>query len=213
VLLFWAGFVAPWCWLIGGWLVAEGRWESSGKARAALPLWKPRGDDGKRKGKGKGKDKGKGKGKGKDKDNAAAVGGLHDPGAGRRMEMETDVEKGGEAEDTTKEVVAVEGGGGGRGGLGGEQAAEASPHRRDGDWAPPPPPPPAARWNSFVWLCAVPRASPNGAAQKEKVVTFVKPYDAEVWVYRCRLAAVVSAAILLTAFIVTLVVVGGSSTR
>ena len=208
VLLFWAGFVAPWCWLIGGWLVAEGRWESSGKARAALPLWKPRGDNGKRKG------KGKGKGNGKGKDKAAAVGGLHDSGTGGRMEIETDVEKGGEAEDTTKEVVAVEGGGGGGGGLGGDQTAGAGPHRRDCDRAPPPPPPPAAaRWNSFVWLCAVPGSSPNGAAQKEKVVTFVKPYDAEVWVYRCRLAAVVSAAILLTAFIVTLVVVGGSSTR
>jgi hypothetical protein len=39
------------------------------------------------------------------------------------------------------------------------------------------------------------------------VVTFVKPYSAEVWVYRCRLAAVLSALILLTALIVALVVI------
>lgn len=41
----------------------------------------------------------------------------------------------------------------------------------------------------------------------EKVVTFVKPYSAEVWVYRCRLAAVLSALILLIALIVALVVI------
>jgi len=36
----------------------------------------------------------------------------------------------------------------------------------------------------------------------------VKPYSAEVWVYRCRLAAVVSAIVLFTALIVALVVIG-----
>ena len=46
-------------------------------------------------------------------------------------------------------------------------------------------------------------SSSNG----EKVTTFVKPYCAEVWVYRCRVAAVLSALILLTAVIVALVVI------
>ena len=41
----------------------------------------------------------------------------------------------------------------------------------------------------------------------EKVITFVKPYSAEIWVYRCRVAAVLSALILLTALIVALVVI------
>jgi len=40
-----------------------------------------------------------------------------------------------------------------------------------------------------------------------QVVTFMKPYSAEVWVYRCRVAAVLSALILLTALIVALVVI------
>jgi len=45
-ILFWMGFAAPWCWLVGGWLVSEGRWDArhSGRGRAqggpALPLWK-----------------------------------------------------------------------------------------------------------------------------------------------------------------------------
>ena len=46
-------------------------------------------------------------------------------------------------------------------------------------------------------------SSSNG----EKVITFVRPYCAEVWVYRCRVAAVLSALILLTAVIVALVVI------
>ena len=141
VLLFWAGFLAPWCWLIGGWLIAEGRWEESGKARAALPLWRPR--------------------------------------------TKKDLEKGG---------------------------TDVTAPRRRCKWT---------SWNPFT-----PRAStllatlPGGGtesedggapAQKEKVVTFVKPYSAEVWVYRCRLSAVISAVMLLTALIVTLVIVGGSN--
>jgi hypothetical protein len=43
------------------------------------------------------------------------------------------------------------------------------------------------------------------------VVTFVKPYSAEVWVYRCRLAAVLSAVILLIALIVAVVVLRHSN--
>jgi len=43
------------------------------------------------------------------------------------------------------------------------------------------------------------------------VVTLVKPYSAEVWVYRCRLAAVLSALTLLTALIVALVIIRSSN--
>lgn len=167
VLLFWAGFVAPWCWLIGGWLIAEGRWEESGKARAALPLWRPRRRQGGAKGKGK-----------------TAV----------PLLLGKDVEKG------QRQAT----------GVGDAVDAAAAPH---------------GRWAWAWWIPFAPRASalvethagngapPSGdgdAVQKEKVVTFVKPYSAEVWVYRCRLAAVISAVMLLTAFIVTLVIVGGS---
>ncbi|KAI0052371.1 hypothetical protein FA95DRAFT_1602022 [Auriscalpium vulgare] len=38
-LLFWAGFVAPWCWLIGGWLVAEGRQDEKAGG-PLLPIFK-----------------------------------------------------------------------------------------------------------------------------------------------------------------------------
>ena len=80
---------------------------------------------------------------------------------------------------------------------------------------------PRRGWTSVTWNPFAPRASTliaaqtgtladGSAAQKEKVVTIVKPYSAEVWVYRCRLAAVISAVVLLTALIVTLVIVGGS---
>ncbi|KAI0267429.1 hypothetical protein BC834DRAFT_968931 [Gloeopeniophorella convolvens] len=152
VLLFWAGFVAPWCWLVGGWLVAEGRWEASGRARAMLPLWRPSSSS-----KDGSKDKGKGKGKGKGKAGAA-----HDSG----IVQEQDVEKGAAA------------------------AAAAAPR---------------GRW----WA---PRGGPGAPVPggEEKVVTLVKPLGAEVWVYRCRVAAVVSAAMLVAAFIVVLVVVGGA---
>lgn len=52
-ILFWAGFMAPWCWLIGGWLVAEGEGPK-------LPLWelrRPVEEGGKKKSKGKEKEK------------------------------------------------------------------------------------------------------------------------------------------------------------
>ena len=53
-----------------------------------------------------------------------------------------------------------------------------------------------------------PERGPGGPSSNgEKVVTLVKPYSAEVWVYRCRVAAVMSALILLTALIVALVVI------
>jgi hypothetical protein len=163
VILFWAGFVAPWCWLIGGWLIAEGRWEENGKARAALPLWRPRERTRRSRAKGKGK--------------------------GKMVVRDVDVEKGG----------AVQ-----------EADADAQVPRRGWAWV---------SWNPFgprasTLIAAQTGTSAGGAAaQKEKVVTFVKPYSAEVWVYRCRLAAVISAVMLLTALIVTLVIVGGSSSQ
>lgn len=165
VLLFWAGFVAPWCWLIGGWLIAEGRWEENGKPRAALPLWRPR-QRRTRNNKGK---------------------------STLRMAAGNELEKGPEVAGTVGDGDA------------------ALPHRRRWAWT---------AWNPFTprastLLATVPGTLGEGgaaaAAQKEKVVTFVKPYSAEVWVYRCRLAAVISAVMLLTALIVTLVIVGGSS--
>ena len=62
-------------------------------------------------------------------------------------------------------------------------------------------------WTSVSWNPFAPRVSALIAAQKEKVVTLVKPYSAEVWVYRCRLAAVISAVMLFTALIVMFVIV------
>jgi hypothetical protein len=157
VILFWAGFVAPWCWLIGGWLIAEGRWEENGKARAALPLWRPAR---------RSQAKGKGKMVVRDVEKGAAA-----------MEEEAHADVGADAP------------------------------RRGWSWV---------SWNPFgprasTLIAAQTGTSADGAAaQKEKVVTFVKPHSAEVWVYRCRLAAVISAVMLLTALIVTLVIVGGS---
>jgi len=37
--LFWVGFVAPWCWLIGGWLVKARKSEKHSKSGHTLPLW------------------------------------------------------------------------------------------------------------------------------------------------------------------------------
>ena len=40
-VLFWAGFVVPWCWFIGGWLLSrEGEaFEPEGQGPSLLPLW------------------------------------------------------------------------------------------------------------------------------------------------------------------------------
>lgn len=54
---------------------------------------------------------------------------------------------------------------------------------------------------------AVPSLGPGPSSNGVNVVTFVKPYSAEVWVYRCRVAAVLSALVLLTALIVALTVI------
>ncbi|KAI0767425.1 hypothetical protein C8Q74DRAFT_1280305 [Fomes fomentarius] len=38
-ILFWAGFVMPWCWLIGGWLLTRGGDVSEDERGSVLPLW------------------------------------------------------------------------------------------------------------------------------------------------------------------------------
>ncbi|KAG1737517.1 uncharacterized protein EDB91DRAFT_481315 [Suillus paluster] len=37
--LFWVGFIAPWCWLIGGWLVKAKKNDSYGRSGSMIPLW------------------------------------------------------------------------------------------------------------------------------------------------------------------------------
>lgn len=37
--LFWVGFIAPWCWLIGGWLVKAKKNGKHGRSGNMLPLW------------------------------------------------------------------------------------------------------------------------------------------------------------------------------
>ena len=73
---------------------------------------------------------------------------------------------------------------------------------------------PCTCWAPFARLrhrAAVPASGPGPTPEGEQVVTFVKPYSAEVWVYRCRLAAVLSAVILLIALIVAVVVLRHSN--
>jgi hypothetical protein len=41
-VLFWIGFVAPWCWLIGGWLPALSREKISKGKGLLLPTWRMR---------------------------------------------------------------------------------------------------------------------------------------------------------------------------
>jgi len=189
VLLFWAGFIAPWCWLIGGWLIEEGRWEGSGKARAALPLWKPRPHN---------SSKAKAKAKAKDQhgqDEAALADGPPLP----PDSLGKDLERG----DAAGAVAAQEGQAGTAEGARGEAVAgpPGSPRRFYAWW----------RWIPFAY-------SRHGAELEpfpdgEKVVTLVKPYSAEVWVYRCRLAAVLSSVVLLIALVVVVIVIGGSHSR
>ncbi|KAH9988089.1 hypothetical protein BJV74DRAFT_796348 [Russula compacta] len=175
ILLFWGGFLAPWCWLIGGWLIAEGRWEDSGKARAALPLRKPKPHGTTAASKGKGKAKAKGR-----------RGGPQLPSDS----LGKDLEKGDAAAAAAPREDAGEGARArGEGGEGGEEEAGPSPGRPRQHWAA------AVRWIPFASS-----SSRHGAAAAlgpfpdgEKVVTLVKPYSAEVWVYRCRQAAVSSA--------------------
>ena len=194
ILLFWAGFLAPWCWLI-----EEGRWEDNGKARAALPLWKSRSAPKSRRGGGK----------------AVVVGGGGNGASGSQVPLDSfgeDLENGDAAvaAAAAREAQASAGGQGEAGAerVGrevGEAGAAGAPrwwYRAPARWVMP-----FACWRHGATAPKALGPSPHG----EKVVTLVKPYSAEVWVYRCRLAAVASALMLLTALVVALVVVRGSN--
>jgi len=39
-ILFWLGFIAPWCWLIGGWTIWANRREGNPLGDSLLPLWR-----------------------------------------------------------------------------------------------------------------------------------------------------------------------------
>ena len=214
ILLFWAGFIAPWCWLIGGWLIAEGRWEDNGKVRAALPLWKPRPARAATTTVEKGKSPRRGAGAGAGaragaRENPTAVAGgpllPFDPFA-------KDLEQGDAA---AVAVVAAfiaqderaEGGEGGTRTGDGAGGPVGGP-RQWWYWVP------CTCWAPFARLrhrAAGPASGPGPSPEGEQVVTFVKPYSAEVWVYRCRLAAVLSAVILLIALIVAVIVLRHSN--
>ena len=213
ILLFWAGFFAPWCWLIGGWLITEGRWEDNGKVRAALPLWKPRPNH----------TRGPTAGKRSRRLRRSGAGGASSAGTGdwgRETPMSVaggpqlpfdpfakDLEQGNEEAAAAAVVVAAvataqEGQAGTTGGpIGGP--------REWWYWVP--------CAGGIQFTCLPVRHGPSGVAGAvpplgpgsgpSNVVTFVKPYSAEVWVYRCRVAAVLSALILLTALIVAVAVI------
>ena len=208
IVLFWAGFIAPWCWLIGGWLIEEGRWEDNGRARAALPLWKPRSSSSKAKhrraagkavvGAGAGGDSGGGGsqvppdslGKDLEKGDAALA-----PAAVTAQEAQASAGRG-------EEEAAAEG----EGEAGGGEAGAGDVPRR-WYWAPARKVPPfACSRHDAVTTKGLGPSSPG-----EKVITLAKPYSAEVWVYRCRLAAVVSLLMLLAALVVALVIIRGSN--
>ena len=226
VLLFWAGFLAPWCWLIGGWIIVEGRWEDNGKARAALPLWKPSSNHTRGVAAGK-RTRRLRRGAGDGRETARSVAG------GPRLPLDPlakDLEQGDVAAAAAAAAAAVAAvataqeiqagaervGGGGHHPVGGP--------REWWYWVP------CAGGIEFTCLPvhhgssivdsgagvagagAVPSPlgpgpGPSSNSNGEKVITFVKPYSAEVWVYRCRVAAVLSALVLLTALIVALVVI------
>jgi len=243
ILLFWAGFLAPWCWLIGGWLVAEGRWEDNGKARAALPLWKPRPNPNRGAAAGKRPRGLRGGGEG-DAGVGGGVWGKETASVPDRPQLPfdpfaKDVEQG-DAEETAvvAGVTAQERQAGAGAGAGAGARARAGAGRRKGRGGQASGDPvggprewwfwiPCAGGNSFTRLRhdsesgtagAVPSSlttgpgpGPGPSPNSQKVVTLVKPYSAEVWVYRCRVAAVLSALVLLTALIVSLVVIKSTS--
>lgn len=192
-ILFWAGFIAPWCWLIGGWLIEEARWEDGGRARAALPLWKSRSGS-----------SSSSKAKRRRAAGKAVVGTGGDGGASQAPPdtLGEDLEKGNAAVASTT-VTAHEGQASAGGEGGGEAAAEGEGGGEAGAG-------PTPRW--WYWAPAPKPKRPAPLPHGEKVTTLMKPYSAEVWVYRCRLAAVVSFLMLLAALIVALVVIRGSNT-
>jgi len=209
IVLFWAGFLAPWCWLIGGWLITEGRWEDNGKARDVLPLWKPRQNPARGAAVGKRPRRLLRRGAGGvgvwGKETARGVVG------GPQLPFDPfakDLEQGdavAEAVATAREGEAAAAGERMGKGTGGDPVGGP---REWWYWIP-------CAGGGIQFACLRHGAagaaglgpgtpSPNGG---EKVVTLVKPYSTEVWVYRCRVAAVLSAVILLTALIVALVII------
>ena len=207
ILLFWAGFLAPWCWLIGGWLVAEGRWEDNGKARAALPLWKPRPTRARGTAAGKRpRGAGAGAGAGAWRKETAVAGGPQLPFDPFAKDLEQGDAAAAAAAAGAALATARDGEAGKEGG--GEGMAEGAGDLIGGPrhwwyWCPFA----CLRHGGGGGAAAGPAPGLGPSPNVEKVVTFVKPYSAEVWVYRCRLAAVLSALILLTALIVALVVI------
>lgn len=227
ILLFWAGFLAPWCWLIGGWLIAEGRWEDNGKARAALPLWKPRPNHTRGTAAGKrprGLRRGGSRGAGGvgvgvgvwGRETARSVAG------GPQLPFDPfakDIEQGDAviaAVATAQDKQAGAERGRKSGGVEGACSDPVGGPREWWYWVP------CAGGIQFTCLpvrqgssvdsggggaAGAVAASLGPGPGPGQVVTFMKPYSAEVWVYRCRVAAVLSALILLTALIVALVVI------
>ncbi|KAI0058345.1 hypothetical protein BV25DRAFT_1830180 [Artomyces pyxidatus] len=132
-LLFWAGFLAPWCWLIGGWLVAEGRLDEKGDG-PILPVWKIHSTD--------------------------ALGKERTP-----------------PDEKPREA-----------------AAEAGSELR-------------AWWKG--WTSTFRRARAAVGEPKPPVQPPLRQ-RAEAWVVRCRVAAVASGALILIAFVVAVIVAGGT---
>ncbi|KAI0316236.1 hypothetical protein OF83DRAFT_1084412 [Amylostereum chailletii] len=116
-ILFWVGFIAPWCWLIGGWLVEEGRpsgvREPEKEDGPVLPVWR---------------------------------------------------------------VPAAEGA---------QQEVESAAPRQSNRWT--------------QWLAV------GGGASEGEDFKLLGRREAQAWVVRCRIAAVVSGALLVAGFIVALV--------
>jgi len=239
ILLFWAGFLAPGCWLIGGWLIAEGRWEDNGKARAALPLWKPRPKHtrgtaaGKRprvlrRGGGGGGARGAGVGVW-GSETARSVAGEpqlpFDPFAKDLEQGDAAAAAAGVATAQERQAGAERGrkSGGGAAAAGelvggprewwywvpcaGGVQLTCLPVRHGSSSADPSGGAAGAVPSPGSGPEPGPGPGPGPSSNGEKVITFVKPYSAEIWVYRCRVAAVLSAPILLTALIVALVVI------
>jgi hypothetical protein len=213
ILLFWAGFLAPWCWHIGGWLIAEGRWEDNGKVRAALPLWKPRPARG-AVAAGKRPRRGAGSvGSGAWGRQRAAAGTPQlplDPFA-KDLEQGDAAAAAAAAAPAASAVFTAQDGRAGEGGEARTGQGAGGPvggPRQWWYWVP------SSCWGPFARMhhrAAVPSPGPGGSQSGEQVVTLVKPYSAEVWVYRCRLAAVLSAVVLLIALIVALIVLRHSN--
>ncbi|KAI0031525.1 hypothetical protein K488DRAFT_86755 [Vararia minispora EC-137] len=156
-VLFWLGFIAPFCWLIGGWLVPEGRWDMHhvpqrrAGAGPVLPLW--RAADGR-------------------------------------------------VQDSAGNEVTMEGGFGRRWRMlwGSPKGPWLERGRGKRTRLQMPEEPLFKRWEDYAA-----RHHPDGPRQKLSRVLLYQ-LGPEAWVLRCRVAAVISGAALLVAFVVALVV-------